>query len=65
MAVNQDADWVTLGWAETLDKKKQKQGEKRVESWVIGTWADYGGCISAGSTRYNRLDLISPHFCCC
>lgn len=28
MAVNKDADWVTLGWAETLDKKKQKQGEK-------------------------------------
>lgn len=27
MAVNKDDDWVTLGWAETLDKKEKKQGE--------------------------------------
>jgi hypothetical protein len=36
MAVNKDADWVTLGWAETLDKKKQKQGDKKGR--IVGNW---------------------------
>lgn len=28
MAAIEDVDWVTLGWAETLDKGKKKQREK-------------------------------------
>lgn len=51
MAATRDVDWVTLDWAETLEKRKNK-GRKRVER-VFHTWADYGECISQGSTRYN------------